>query len=489
LVDFGIVNANVITMDQAKPRAAALAVKGDRIVAVGSNEEIVKLAPERALDLGGRAVLPGFIEGHTHIIDHGIVLTADQGLASSVACSELRLDSRRVLSQWPLCDSGLTNNICEWGSYLPRDVFVTYAIPKEDFFAGFRAVSALLVSFGITSLHDLGASGARRMARETRYIREAIATGVFKPRIYLGVRDDATEALPEADLEVRTGAGDERLKVGFMKIFADGTMTGRSAALFERYADWPTRGYLLKSPSALKEVIAGAYKMGLEVAVHALGDRAIYHVLEAMEAAAEAVPGEHRPRIEHCRLTSPVLSRWARDLGVLMVPQQASIRFLGQRDTGRVGEAKAKWLHPYRTWLEMGIRVVGSSDAPVYFPKVESNPFLGIKAAVTRETEEPGRLLAPEEAVTVEQGLRMYTLDAAYAAYEEHLKGSLEAGKLADFVVLNQDPLAVPAAELDRVQVDMTFIGGEKVFERDPSAGPRLPEGKAYFREVEKLFI
>jgi predicted amidohydrolase YtcJ len=136
----------------------------------------------------------------------------------------------------------------------------------------------------------------------------------------------------------------------------------------------------------------------------------------------------------------------------------------------------------------LGIKTVGSSDALVYFPHVESNPFHGIKAAVTRETEQTGQLLAPEEAITLEQALRMYTIDAAYAAYEESLKGSLERGMLTDFVVLDRDPFAVTAQELDQVQVDLTFIGGQKVYERDPKSAPRSRKQKAYFREVEKLF-
>ena len=488
MFDLAVVNANVVTMDSSRPRATALGITGGCVAQVGSTEEIKKLPAKRTLDVGKRTVLPGFVEAHMHIIDHGIVLTADQGLPSSVAACDLRLGSRKILSQWAIADSGLINNICEWGSYLPRDVFVRYAIPKEDFMAGFKACSDTLVSFGVTSLHDLGASGADRMAHETAYLLEAVNSGLFKPRIYLGVRDDATSALPKVGLEPRTGAGNDKVKVGMVKIFADGTMTGRSAALFEPYNDWPTLGYMLKTPTALKQVVTDAYKAGFEVAVHALGDRAIYHTLDAFEEAAGVVPGNHRPRIEHCRLTSAMLSRWARDLGVVMVPQQAGLSFVGYRDIGRVGEAKAKWLHPFKTWLDMGIKIAGSSDAPVYFPRVESNPFLGIKAVVTRWTEEPGKTLVPEEAVTVEQALRMWTLDAAYAGFEEKTKGSLEAGKLADFVVLNRDPLCVKPAELDQVQVDLTFISGEQVFERDPRSKPRLPEGKPYFREVEKLF-
>ena len=491
MLDLVVTNAKIATMDPARPRASALGVRDGRITGVGTAEEIARLdpAPRQTIDAGGRAVLPGFIEGHMHVISQGVVLTSgDDGLASSRAFAEIRLGSRRTLSQWALTDSGLINNICEWGSYLPRDVFVTYGIPNEDFETGLKTCSDSLVSFGITSIHDLGSSGAKRLAREGRFLVEAARSGRFKPRVYLCVRDDAIHVLKELGLEARTGVGDDRLKTGFVKIFIDGTMTGRSAAVFERYADWPTYGFLLKTPTAMKQIVTNAYETGFEVAVHAIGDRAIYHTLEAMEEAAAAVPGNHRPRLEHCRLTSPVLNRWARDLRVTMVPQQAAISFVGLRDVGRVGEAKAKWLHPYATWLSMGLRIVGSSDAPVYFPRVESNPFLGIKAAVTRQTEVPGELLAPEEAVTLDQALRMWTIDAAYAAYEEKVKGSLEPGKLADFVVLNRDPFAIPAEELDQVQVDLTFIDGEKVFERDPDSQPRLPEGKPYFREVEKLF-
>jgi predicted amidohydrolase YtcJ len=243
-----------------------------------------------------------------------------------------------------------------------------------------------------------------------------------------------------------------------VKLFQDGGFGGATAALSEPYANAPeTRGLLVWAQNELNQRARDIHAAGLRISIHAIGDAAITSALDAIEYATEGPPpGDYRHRIEHCGLPLPGILERVRRLGVVPALQPVFLWFDGDVYMDRVGAERSRWLYPVKTLLDMGLPVSGSSDAPVV-PDI--NPLLGMYTAVTRRSR-AGRIVAAEEAISVEQGLSLYTSQAAYACGEERLKGTLSVGKMADFVVLGADPLTVPVDDLPSIPVEMVIVDG-----------------------------
>jgi predicted amidohydrolase YtcJ len=269
------------------------------------------------------------------------------------------------------------------------------------------------------------------------------------------------------DLGLRTGFGDDWLRLGPMKIFTDGSLVGRTAAMSAPYQGDPAegttensatenRGYLQADADRLTATIIAAHRAGWRVAAHAIGDRAIDLALDAFAAAADRYPrADPRHRIEHFAAARPDQVRRAAELGVLAVGQGRFASELGDGMLAAVGPDRRSWLYRQRSLLDAGLVLPGSSDRPV----AAGAPLLGLHDMVNRRTA-TGAPFNPAEAITAAEALRAYTWGSAYASKQEHVKGSIEVGKLADFTALSEDPTVVAADRIAGLEVVATFIDG-----------------------------
>jgi hypothetical protein len=514
-----ILNANVITLDDRQPRAEAIAVKDDRIVAVGSNSEIRKYISDstRIVDAKGVTVAPGFVDCHAHMAGFGNFLqTVDLRNARSIAEVQQKLRGyvaenpekpwilggrwdhekfaeKRLPNRWDLdvavkgkpvflirvCGhigvantkalqlAGITRETLVDGGKVDLDNvsgepngvlrenalnLVWRILPKPDLktmeenciLACREAVKA-----GLTGVHWVVDS-----ADEIRVVQKLSFEGKIPLRVYLGIPVRLLYAL--VSLGLLTGFGNSMVKLGFVKVFADGSLGARTAALKEPYSDDPkTCGMLLYTQRKLNKLVLRAHMAGLQLAVHAIGDRAIEAVLKAYSKALRVFPrGNHRHRVEHCSVLNPRLIRRMKRLGLIASVQPhfvVSDFWVFQR----VGEKRGRWVYPFKTLMREGIVVASGSDSPVE----PINPLLGVWAAVAKAN-------FAEERLTLDEAVRTYTLNAAYASFEENLKGSIKAGKLADLTVLSENLDEIPPEKIRDVDVKMTIVGGKIVYER-----------------------
>jgi predicted amidohydrolase YtcJ len=291
----------------------------------------------------------------------------------------------------------------------------------------------------------------------------------LKTRIYACTPLDAWQRL--ADEVGQHGRGDEWLAIGGLKGYVDGSLGSHTAAMLEPFSDAPAdRGLLVNTTDDLEAWTSGADRAGLQVVVHAIGDRANRLQLDVFERVARRNgPRDRRFRIEHAQHTSPQdIPRFAR-LGVIASMQPYHIIDDGRWAEGVIGPQRSETSYAFRALLDAGARLAFGSDWSVAPP----TPVEGVFAAVTRRTldgKHPGGWV-PTQRINVEESLRAYTLDAAYAGFSEKLIGSLEPGKLADVVILDRDLFTMPPEELSRAQVSATIVGGKVVFQR--AAGER----------------
>lgn len=321
---------------------------------------------------------------------------------------------------------------------------------------------------GVRTLHEHGIASFHVMVAEVDEIFEyqrLRAEGV-KARIQLLIRGVESQIRVEdvVGLGLTTGFGDDWLRIGGIKMSVDGVCVCRNAAVYEPYPGEPENcGIVRIEQDELEEKVALSHRAGLRVSVHAIGQRAVDMALRAFDKTLAAEPRRgHRHRIEHAYLPPrPNQLERMRDLGLLLSTQPSFIESFGDGWIDVFGEAQLRGVMPLRRALSLGLRVQANSD----FPCSPMNPFLHLKSAVARQTR-AGKVLDPGEAISVGQALRLLTTEAAYAGFEEHTRGSLELGKLADIIVVSDDPYRVPAEALDQIRVDTTIVGGEVVFER-----------------------
>ena len=535
-------HAVVRTMDAAGTVADALAIEADRIVAVGSASELAArfVGPAtELLNVGGRMVLPGFIDAHVHF-----ELTA-LSLAQSVDCrtvgsiSELieRLreraartpagqwvvgqgvffqDTRIVEGRYPdrhdldkvstehpvlvrfsfhvavlnshalaLCRVSRDTPDPQGGEVqrdeageptgMTRDMVHHLGLPPprvEEVRTALATVGRQrLLANGVTTIQEI--SGSRQGVAA---LADLVRGGELPLRVALSVHVPGTlqfeDALQRRLDQIRFDG--TWFVDGGIKLFADGGTTAHAAALHEPYADEPsTRGRLAFSAEEFWEILDACDRAGRRVCVHAVGDRAQDTVLDGFDRLARRRRTELRHRVEHAGnllATDERLTRY-RQLGLIAAPNATFIYTFGDALEAYLGPERARRPFRFRTLLDMGFTVPGNSDCTGPEP-LGLSPLFNIWCAVTRRTYRD-RLLVPEEAISTQQGLELFTWHAAYGLGQERIKGTLEAGKLADLVVLAEDPLAVAADHIKDVAVDFTFVGGRLVHHR-PDAQPLM---------------
>ena len=223
-----------------------------------------------------------------------------------------------------------------------------------------------------------------------------------------------------------------------------------------------TTGHLQPAQSELNEMVLRIHQAGFQACLHAVEEKTVEAACSAIEYALQKLPkSDHRHRIEHCSVCPPSLAKRLAALGIMVVTQPSFIYYSGDRYLQTVPAEELKHLYPIRTLLKSGVKVAASSDCPI----APANPLIGIYAATSRMTE-TGETVLPEEKITPEEALRMYGENAARATFEEGMKGSISPGKLADLVVLNGDPTKVPINEIKDLEVEMTILNGEIVWEK-----------------------
>ena len=518
--DLALTGGKVLTMNSSQPCAEAVAVKGNRIVKVGTNEEIRQLVGEttKVIQLNGKTVVPGFIDTHIHVADFGRLLNwIDLSDAVSITEMQNRLRTRVETSpkgKW-LLGRGL-DPTCFAEKRLPTRFDLDSVSPDNPvvFYHQSGQVcvvnSKALESAGVTQLTPVPQGGAADRDEATDELTGVLrdtATNLIWPVIPEPSEDELVEAaglacekiveagvtsvhwmvLSPIELSIIQklraqnrlplsvyvvvpvnlldtikdfkSTGDSVLTVGGAVISADGYLAAKTATLFQPYTGGSESGKLLCAPEEMKTSAAEILKRGLQLVIHAMGDKAVDAALTTIEQTSKKTPlKDVRNRIEQAAVLNQELIRRIKKLGVIVSVQSRVVasEFSVWSATENLGTERARWLYPLKTLLKNGIPVIGGSDCPME----PLSPLLGIQAAVTREA-------FPEEQVTVGEALRMYTVDAAYSSGEEKIKGSVETGKIADLTVLSNDPKKVPPSEIPNIAIEMTIIGGRVLYSRN----------------------
>lgn len=524
-VDLAITDANIFTMDPAGPRAEAVAIKNGRFIAVGSSSEIRALAGAGTpvLSLKGKTILPGLIDAHTHVASSGrsIYLSLNMGLTTLAAIKQAikddaakkpkgtwitgnQYDDRKtdldhfltrfeiddvspehpviitdrsghlaVANSFALKLAGLTRDTPDpAGGKYDRDprtgeltgvmrelatgpVYQLVPPPtREDARRTAVQMCQAMARAGLTSVHDAEADEVDLLAYQ-----DALAAGELPIRIY---------ALPIyaimhhfAALNIRTGFGNDMLRIGPVKMVADGACAGRTMRMSKPYIGRPDDyGILTMTQQQLDEQVMTAHRAGFQIGIHANGDVTIGMVLDAYEKALAAQPaGDPRWRIEHCTLVNPELIARIKRLGVIPTPFCTYVYHHSDK-WADYGEERLKWMFAHRSFLDAGIPATGASD----FIPGPFEPMMAFMSMVTRKGRD-GKVWGGNQRITVEEAIRCYTMNGAHASFEEKTKGSITAGKLADLVVLGQDPTKVDPDSLINVPVEKTMVGGKFVYE------------------------
>ncbi len=538
--DLVLTNGKVVTVDSLRPQAEAVAVKGDRIVAVGTAREIGRyIGPAtEVIDLDGQMLMPGFIEGHGHFLGLGqakmildlstakswddivamvaraareaapgawilgrgwhqekwevtpnpsveglpthealsavspnnpVYLTHASGHASFVNARAMELAG--ITRNTPDPPGGTivrdgsgepTGALRETAQRLVNEALARYEAQRspEELRAEFRRQVQLageeLLRKGVTSFHDAGTS-----FEAVDLLREMAEQGELPVRLYVMIRyasnDELAEKLPNYRI---IGAGNGFLTVRAIKRQIDGALGAHGAWLLEPYEDLPTStGLVLEPVEEIARTAELAIQHGFQVNTHAIGDRANREVLDIYEKAFRANPDAQdlRWRIEHAQHLHPEDIPRFRELGVIASMQGIHATSDAPWVPRRLGEERARTgAYLWRALIDAGVVVINGTDTPVE----DVDPIASYYASVSRKLAD-GTVFYPEQRMTREEALRSYTLNAAYAAFEEDIKGSITPGKLADLVVLSKDITTIPEDEIPTAKVVYTIVGGK----------------------------
>jgi hypothetical protein len=523
--DFILVNGRVLTMDPSQPRAEAFAVRFGRFAAVGSNADVRNLATRDTpvMDARGMTVLPGFIDCHCHpsgvnelfevnanvrsvreiqdalrkrvaTTPAGFWVNAyffDDTKLSDGPLTKAALDA--VSTSHPIgvhhrgghtswyngtalslagvtrdtpdphdgrffrdANGELTGRVAEQArgvvNRAGRREQRTPEQQRERARLGMEHISRLFAAAGLTTVHDAGAS-----ENAIRAYEDARAGGELRHRAYMMIRGPY-ERLRDAG--VYTGFGDEWIRVGGVKRTADGSASERTMRMSTPYVGTTDHGIATMTQQEIHDIVEDAHRHNWQVGIHANGDVTIDMVLNAYERVLRQWPHpDRRHRIEHCTLVNPDLLRRIKSTGTIPTPFWTYVYYHGEK-WAEYGEEKTRWMFAHKSFLESGIPVPGASD---YGPG-PFEPLMAIQSMVTR-TDYRGRVWGANQRVSVDEALAIATVHGAYASYEEKSKGTISAGKLADFVILEKDPHDVPPETIKDIRVARTVAGGRTTHE------------------------
>ena len=526
--DAMFVNGKIWTVDKAQPNAEAVAVQRGRIVAVGSTAEIRKLAgaSTRIVDLHGKRMLPGLIDNHTHFMSGGFQLQSvdlrytksetefsgvikgraekypkrwitggdwdhDNWPGGNLPTKELvdrytpetpvfvnRYDGHMALANsYVLKLAGIDKNTADpQGGAIVRDkktgeptgilkdaamnlVYRHVPDPSEaEMIEAAKLALAEARRFGVTSIQDVSSGGDVHVYQILRDRGEL--TSRFHCRIPLSQWKNL------AAVGIKVPFGDEWVRLGSLKEFADGSLGSSTALFFQPFTSDPGTHGLASDvvlDGSLEKWAVAADNAGLQLSIHAIGDSANSLMLDLFEKIVKTNPQwDRRFRIEHAQHIAPGDFKRFAKLGVIASVQPYHAIDDGRWAEQRIGHERCKTTYAFRTFLDNGVKMCFGSDwtvAPI-------NPLLGIYAAVTRRTTDGANPNGwfPEQKITVAEAIEAYTINCAYAVFEEHEKGSITPGKLADFVVLSDDILSIDPVKIETVTVEMTILGGKTVY-------------------------
>src|SRR5579883_345648 len=518
-------HANIFTVDPRQPRAEAVAIAGGRFLAAGSNVDIRALAKPgtRQIDLEGKTVVPGFVDAHSHPASAGRahLREVDCDLRSIRAIQEAirRRAAKTPAGQWVLgfkyddtkteegrkltredLDASTTqhpvfiqhrgghtayvNSLAFRAAGVPETVadppggkfdrdaagrltgglreratepfhkVIPSYFSRADYREGVKLISQVLVKTGITSVHD-----AYGTPEDLRAYQDAREAGELSVRVYCLIGYTAIDRMLAAG--VRTGLGDEWVRVGAMKMTCDGSISERTARLSQPYAGRPgDYGILVMPEEELYAYGRKAHEAGWQIGIHSNGDVGIDITLRVYERLQRESPRrDPRFRVEHCTLINESLLRRIKALGAIPTPFCTYVYYHGEK-MREYGAQRLNSMFAMRSFLDAGIRPTLASD----YPPGPFEPMMAMQSCVTR-TDMKGNVWGPRQRIGVEEFLRVATLHGAYASFEEDRKGSIEPGKLADLVVLGRDPTREDPQSLIRIPVERTMVGGRWVFE------------------------
>ena len=521
--DLILYNGNIWTVDETQPRAQAVAISGGRFMAVGSNQEILPLAARRSrkVDLAGHTVLPGFIDAHAHpaesgrnhlrmvacdlpsisrviaalreraqktprgewvlgflyddsktehavtlqeldsvALDHAVIVYHRGGHIAFV--NSLALKTAGVTTQTPDPDGGLfergpsgtfTGRVADKAVAIIDKVIPEHSTPQEGREA-VKLISKMMTSKGVTSVGDAAAS-----PDDLRAYQDAYAAGDLALRVYSIMLVDFLDRMLAAG--IHTGLGDEWVRVGGIKQFADGSISERTARLSQSYVGRPDYyGLFLSTEDQLYENGHKAHAAGWQLSTHANGDVAIDRVLNVYERIQRDLPrADPRFRIEHCTLVNDDLIKRMRALQVIPVPFSGYVYYHGEK-MRFYGAERTTHMFAMRSFLDAGLRPTDSSD----YTASPFDPMMWLQSQVTR-TDPHGDAWGLNQRITLEEAVRCGTIHGAFASFEENLKGSIEPGKLADLIVLERDPFHENPGTLVTIPVERTLVGGQWMYE------------------------
>ena len=523
--DLIVHNGLIYTSDQTMPKAEAFAIKGDRFLAVGSNDDILNLASANTIriDAERMTIVPGFIDAHSHPAGGGVSelvsvncdlrsidaikkaineraqSTPDGEWITGFKYDDTKVKDGRKLRREDLDEAAPRNPVhirhrgghTAWynskafamagitaetpdpqhGKFYRRDgkldgrvaeranYLITKLIPsditREQRQAGVKLISQLMTSSGLTTVHDAGCSRNNMIA-----YRDANDADEMRFRVYMMISgEELYNDLKESALY--TGFGDVKLKIGGVKYGADGSASERTMRMSTPYLGRPNDyGILTMTQEEIHEVVEDAHRNGFQVGIHANGDVTIDMVLNAYERVIKKWPRpDVRHRLEHCSLINPQLLERIKATRSIPTPFYTYVHYHGNKWI-EYGEEKMKSMFAHRSFLDYDIPVAGASD---YTPG-PYEPLMAIQSMVTRKDFE-GRLWGPNQRISVSEALKICTINGAYASYEENMKGSITQGKLADYVMLSNDPHDTEPDSIKKVGIMRTVVGGKTVYE------------------------
>jgi predicted amidohydrolase YtcJ len=519
-------NGNIHTVSAKEPRAQAIAISRGRIAGIGSNTDVMNLASpgSKKIDLGMKTVLPGFIDAHSHPAMAGVMhlrmVDCDLRTISAIQAALRERAAKTPAGEWVLgfkyddtktadsrplaigdldaavpdhpvqiehrgghtiyCNSlaferaGITDKTPDpAGGKIDRDPatgklsgraaesaralfdkVIPNTLTRDDHREGVKLISRMLAKTGITSAHEAQGTPTDLLAYQ-----DARAAGELLYRAYCFINYRFIDSMIGAG--VRTGLGDEWVRVGAMKLVCDGSISERTARLSQPYEGKPNDyGILVMTEEELYDYAKKAHLAGWQIGTHANGDVGIDTTLRVYERLQKETP-RHDPRfrLEHCTVINDNLVARIKALGAIPTPFSTYVYYHGEK-MRYYGEDRLNRMFALRSFLDAGIRATQASD----YPPGEFIPMMALQSEVTR-TDTQGNVWGAKQKITVEEAIRVGTIHGAYASFEENLKGSLEAGKVADLVVLGRDPMKEDPSMLVTIPVERTMAGGRWTYE------------------------